>query len=42
MQDFRYARYASYDVIKLFLMLKLQYHIATQNRIDDNDVELAV
>lgn len=42
MQDFRYARYARYDVIKLSLMLELLYHIAAQNRIDDNDVESAV
>lgn len=42
MQDFRYARYASYDMIQPSLMLKLLYHIAALNRIDDNDVESAV
>lgn len=29
-------------MIKMSLMLKLPYHLAAQNRIDDNDVESAV
>lgn len=42
MQNFIYARYTSYDMIKLSVMLKLLHHIAAQNRIDGNDVESAV